>query len=77
MVLQNLQDAVSADFVTSHSLLLKKAVLRLLYFACNVYLLAGDERIHKYFYHILILGVMYVQPGYFEMIAEMFNANDP
>ena len=52
-------------------------VLRLLYFAHNVYLSVGDERAHKYFCHILIPGAMYVQPGYFEMIAETFNANDP
>ena len=68
---------MSADFVTSHSLLLKTAVLRLLYFAHNMYLSAGDERTHKYFYHILIPGVMYVQSGYFETIDETFNANDP
>ena len=77
LVLQNLQDAESADFVTSHSLLLKMAVLRVLYFACNVYLSAGDERMYKYFYRILIPGAMYVQPSYFETIAEMFNADDP
>ena len=58
LVLQNLGDAASADFVTSHSLLLKMVVLRLLYFACNVYLSPGDERTHKYFYCILIPRVM-------------------
>ena len=67
----------SGDFVTSHSLLLKTAVLRLLYFARNVYLSAGDERTHKYFYHILIPRAMYVQPSYFDTIAETFNADDP
>ena len=75
LVLQNI--AASADFVTSHLLLLKMADLRLLYFACNVYLSVGDERTHKYFYCILIPGVMYVQPGYFETIAETLNADDP
>ena len=64
LVLQNLRDAASANLVTtSHLLLLKTAVLRLLYFACNVYLSAGDERTHKYFYRILIPRAMYVQPG--------------
>ena len=79
LVLQNLQDAASTggDFVMSHSLLLKTAVLRLLYFARNMYLSAGDERTHKYFYHILIPRAMYVQPSYFETIAEMFNGDDP
>ena len=77
LVLQNLQDAASTNFVTSHSLLLKMAVLRLLYFARNVYLSAGDERTHKYFYRILIPGAMYVQPSYFDAIAETFNADDP
>ena len=63
--------------MTSHLLLLKMVVLRLLYFARNMYLSVGDERTHKYFYRILIPGVMYVQPGYFETIAEMFNADNP
>ena len=63
--------------MTSHSLLLKTALLKLLYFAHNMYLSVGDERSHKYFYCILIPGVMYVHPSYFETIAEMFNADDP
>ena len=77
LVLQNLRDGASSDFVTSHSFLLKTAVLRLLYFACNMYQSAGDERTHKYFYCILIPKVMYVRPSYFDTIAETFNANDP
>ena len=78
LVLQNLRDAPSTNLVmTSHLLLLKTVVLRLLYFARNVYLSAGDEITHKYFYRILIPGAMYIQPSYFETIAETFNANKP
>lgn len=77
LVLQNLRDAASIDSVTTHPLLMKTAVIRLLYFARNVYLSAGNEKTHKYFYRVLIPGAMYVPHAYFEKIAETFNPDNP